>query len=192
MPKHITRLIEKIFGKDGNNNQNDSNEDSVSLDITDGDDGLCSTPADLTTLRQKAQDSKTEREERRAIKRKAKEEHAEIKRKRIEKRKEEIEEEYRSAIEPYILRCIARGNGQHEKRIHINWLKFEKFGYLPVTYDITTGYESVPKEWYTIYSNVAEDICDGLRYDGIIDNYNYIGGTIDSIDIKSTVVTLCL
>jgi len=196
MPKHITRLIEKIFGKDGNNkdnNENQNDSDEHSLDITDGDDGLCSTPADLTTLRQKALDSKTEHEKKRELKRNIKkerelkkkqeiEEKARIERERIKKQKEYVEQAYEAAIQPYILKCIVWGNRHRGKRIRINWLKFEKFGYLPVIYDATTGYEPVPKEWYTIYEAVIDDICGDLRDDGIMDNY----------EIKSTVVTLCL
>jgi len=184
MPKHvhIARFFRGLFGKNRDGDLDISDEDSQ--DISDDYDEHCSTstPTDLATLRQKARDSKTEREERRALKRKAKEEQARIEIERIEKQKKEIKEEYRSAIEPYILKCIARGNGHHEKRIHINWLKFEKFGYLPVAYDITTGYESVPKKWYNIYWDVVDDICEGLQDDGIMDDY----------EIKSTVVTLCL
>jgi len=192
MPKYITRLVEKIFGKDGNNNENDSDDDSDSLDITDGDDGLCSAPIDLATLRQKALDSKTVHEKKRELKRKAKEEQAMIEKKRIKKQKEDVEQVYRAAIQPYILKCIVWGNRHRGKRIRINWLKFKKFGYSPMIYDTATGHLPVPKEWYTIYEAVIDDICDGLRDDGIIENHDYIGGAFDSSDIKSTVVTLCL
>ena len=206
MPKHITRLIEKIFGKDGNNNDSNENQndsDEHSLDITDGDDGLCSTPTDLATLRQKALDSKTEREKKRELNKRVKierelkqkkeiEEKSRIERERIKKQKEDVEQAYRAAIQPYILKCIVWGNRHRGKRIHINWLKFKKFGYSPITYDTTTGHLPVPKEWYKIYEDVVDDICHGLRDDGIIDKHNYIGGAIGSIDIKSTVVILCL